>query len=230
MEVRAAAGAKREDCGEHEKRDERSRDDDAHGVSKGVASGVRTLKTVSFGKMGDPEAPKRFRQNSAAASVHGIPLRATGAMGQQSNSGKSRSKRDGIPNNPKIRKQLLKIASDKKEGMTYAKRKAMREAAGVKSKKENTEFGSKGMALKSAPKGPLEIRYRALAKKLRQCEELEVKKKEGATLDKWQLQKLRKKMFLKAEMKAMKKSMLGEGEEEEEESESESEESDDDNE
>ena len=59
---------------------------------------------------------------------------------------------------------------------------------------------------------------------------LEVKKKEGATLDKWQLQKLRKKMFLKAEMKAMKKSMLGEGEEEEEESESESEESDDDNE
>jgi hypothetical protein len=146
-----------------------------------------------------------------------------GTMGQQSNSGKARTKRDGVPNNPKIRKQLLKIASDKKEGMTFAKKKAMRLAA--KPKAPNTEFGKQGMDLKSAPKGPLEVRYRALAKKIRQCEELEAKKKEGVTLDKWQQQKLRKKMFLKAELKALAKEVTGEDAVEEE---SESDEDDDD--
>ena len=131
-------------------------------------------------------------------------------MGQQSNSGKARSKRDGIPNNPKIRKQLLKIASDKKEGMTFAKRKAIRDAA--KPKVPNTEFGKGGMKLKSAPKGPLEIRYRALAKKLRQCEELETKKREGVVLDKWQTHKLRQKLFHKAEMKNLSKALKGDDE------------------
>jgi hypothetical protein len=46
--------------------------------------------------------------------------------------------------------------------------------------------------------GPLEVRYRALAKKIRQCEELEGKKKTGVELDRWQQAKLRKKLFLKA--------------------------------
>jgi hypothetical protein len=56
----------------------------------------------------------------------------------------------------------------------------------------------------------MEVRYRALAKKIRQCEELEAKKKQGATLDKWQQQKLRKKMFLKAELRALTKEVTGE--------------------
>ena len=139
------------------------------------------------------------------------------AMGQQSNSGKARTKRDGIPNNPKIRKQLLKVAADKKEGMTYAKRKAMREAA--KPKTPSTAFGKQGMVLKAAPKGPLEVRYRALAKKIRQCEDLEKKKKEGATLDQWQLAKLRKKPFVKAEIRALKKAVGGDEAGEEDDSE-----------
>ena len=146
------------------------------------------------------------------------------AMGQQSNSGKARTKRDGIPNNPKIRKQLLKVAADKKEGMTYAKRKAMREAA--KPKTPSTEFGKQGMVLKAAPKGPLEVRYRALAKKIRQCEELEAKKKQGATLDKWQQQKL----FLKAELRALAKRVTGEDAAEEDESDETSDETSDDDE
>ena len=147
-------------------------------------------------------------------------------MWQQSNSGKARTKRDGIPNNPKMRKQMKKIASDKKEGMTYAKRRAMREAAGLvkKNESDDTNFGAAGMKLKADKKGPLEIRYRALAKKIRQCEDLEKKKKEGATLDQWQLAKLRKKPFLKAELKNLMKAAGGGGEDEEEEEEEESDE------
>ena len=96
----------------------------------------------------------------------------------------------------------------------------MREAA--KPKTPSTEFGKHGMVLKAAPKGPLEVRYRALAKKIRQCEELEAKKKQGATLDKWQQQKLRKKMFLKAELRALTKQVTGEDAAEEDESDDES--------
>ena len=161
---------------------------------------------------------------AAAVAAHSRVRVPVPAMGQQSNSGKARTKRDGVPNNPKIRKQLLKVAADKKEGMTYAKRKAMREAA--KPKTPSTEFGKQGMVLKAAPKGPLEVRYRALAKKIRQCEELEAKKKQGATLDKWQQQKLRKKMFLKAELRALTKQVTGEDAAEEDESDDESEEED----
>ena len=139
---------------------------------------------------------------------------------QQANTGKARTKRDGIPNNPKIRKQLRKIAADKKEGMTYAKRKAMREAA--KPKVPNTEFGKVGMVLKKEKKGPLEVRYRALAKKIRQCEELEAKKKQGVELDKWQQAKLRKKLFLKAELKNLAKA-VGMGDEDQDEDEDEDE-------
>ena len=127
---------------------------------------------------------------------------------QQANTGKSRTKRDAIPNNPKVRKQLRKIAADKKEGMTYAKRKAIREAN--KPKRPSTEFGKQGMVLKAEKKGPLEVRYRALAKKIRQCEELERKKKEGVELDRWQQAKLRKKLFLKAELKNLKAVVGGE--------------------
>ena len=137
----------------------------------------------------------------------------------QQNSGKARTKRDGIPNNPKIRKQLRKLAADKKEGMTYAKRKALREAA--KPKSPNTDFGKQGMPLKAAPKGPLEVRYRALAKKIRQCEELDRKRKEGVKLDQWQEAKLRKKKFLQAELKALTKAVGG-GEDGEDESEEDS--------
>ena len=149
-----------------------------------------------------------FSAAAAVAAPTPACVSPVSAMGQQSNSGKARTKREGIPNNPKIRKQLLKVAADKKEGMTYAKRKAMREAA--KPKTPSTEFGKQGMVLKAAPKGPMEVRYRALAKKIRQCEELEAKKKQGATLDKWQQQKLRKKMFLKAELRALTKEVTGE--------------------
>jgi hypothetical protein len=129
----------------------------------------------------------------------------------QSNTGKARTKRAAVPNNPKMRKQLRKIASDKKEGMTFAKRKAIRDAK--KPKRPTTEFGKEGMALKGEKKGPLEVRYRALAKKIRQCQELEAKKKEGGELDRWQQAKLRKKLFLKAEMKNLKAAVGGEGEE-----------------
>ena len=163
-----------------------------------------------------------FSAAAAVAAPTPACVSPVSAMGQQSNSGKARTKRDGIPNNPKIRKQLLKVAADKKEVMTYAKRKAMREAA--KPKTPSTEFGKQGMVLKAAPKGPLEVRYRALAKKIRQCEDLEKKKKEGATLDQWQLAKLRKKPFLKAELKNLMKAAGGGGEDEEEEEEEESDE------
>ena len=108
-------------------------------------------------------APPESVSAAAAVAAHSRVRVPVPAMGQQSNSGKARTKRDGIPNNPKIRKQLLKVAADKKEGMTYAKRKAMREAA--KPKTPSAAFGKQGMVLKAAPKGPLEVRYRALAKR-----------------------------------------------------------------
>ena len=83
----------------------------------------------------------------------------------------------------------------------------------------STNFGAAGMKLKADKKGPLEIRYRALAKKIRQCEDLEKKKKEGATLDQWQLAKLRKKPFVKAEIRALKKAVGGDEAGEEDDSE-----------
>lgn len=150
---------------------------------------------------------------------------------QQANTGKARTKRDAVPNNPKIRKQLRKIAADKKEGMTYAKRKAVREAN--KPKRPNTDFGKQGMALKAEKKGPLEVRHRALAKKIRQCEELEAKKKQGVELDRWQQAKLRKKIFLKAELKNLMAAVGGDEEgddDHEEDEEEEDEESDEDDE
>eukprot|EP00227_Mantoniella_beaufortii_P004892 CAMPEP_0197614648 /NCGR_PEP_ID=MMETSP1326-20131121/59609_1 /TAXON_ID=1155430 /ORGANISM="Genus nov. species nov., Strain RCC2288" /LENGTH=144 /DNA_ID=CAMNT_0043183523 /DNA_START=233 /DNA_END=664 /DNA_ORIENTATION=- len=133
---------------------------------------------------------------------------------QQQNSGKTRTKRAAIPNNPTIRKQLRKIAADKKEGMTFAKRKEIRMANSKKSQKNPTDFGKAGMELKAEKKGPLEIRYRALAKKMRQIEELEKKKKEGTTpLDRWQISKLHKKLFLQEEIKALVSAGAGGGEE-----------------
>ena len=63
------------------------------------------------------------------------------------------------------------------------------------------------------------MRYRALAKKLRQIAELEAKKKEGAKLDQWQLAKLRKKPFVKAEIRALKKAVGGDEAGEEDDSE-----------
>jgi hypothetical protein len=75
------------------------------------------------------------------------------------------------------------------------------------------------MKLKSETKGPMEVRFRALAKKLRQIAELEAKKKEGAKLDQWQLAKLRKKPFVKAEIRALKKAVGGDEAGEEDDSE-----------
>jgi hypothetical protein len=82
----------------------------------------------------------------------------------QSNSGRARLKRDAIPNNPKIRKQLRKIESDKKEGMTFAKRKAIRDAK--KPKRPTTEFGKEGMVLKAEKKAGL---YKLNAVDPRRC-------------------------------------------------------------
>ena len=129
----------------------------------------------------------------------------------QQNSGRARTKRDGIPNNPMIRKQLRKIAADQREGMTYAKRRAMREAAGVPKPSARVDFGKAGMPLKAAPKGPMEVRYRALAKKIRQCEELERKRREGAELDPSQVKKLQRKPFLKLELRNLVKAAGGSG-------------------
>ena len=47
--------------------------------------------------------------------------------------------------------------------------------------------------------------------RLRQIQELEAKKKEGASLDQWQLAKLRKKPFVKAEIRALARAVGGDG-------------------
>ena len=147
-------------------------------------------------------------------------------MGQQKQTGKTRTKRAAIPNSPAARKTIKKAAADKKEATivrSYAERKRLKQERAAKFEnvkhKNNTNFGSEGMKLKSETKGPMEVRYRALAKKLRQIAELETKKKEGAKLDQWQLAKLRKKPFVKAEIRALKKAVGGDEAGEEDDSE-----------
>ena len=147
-------------------------------------------------------------------------------MGQQKQTGKTRTKRAAIPNSPAVRKTIKKAAADKKEATivrSYAEKKRLKQERAAKFEnvkhKNNTKFGSEGMKLKSETKGPMEVRYRALAKKLRQIAELEAKKKEGAKLDQWQLAKLRKKPFVKAEIRALKKAVGGDEAGEEDDSE-----------
>ena len=96
-----------------------------------------------------------------------------------------------------MRKAIKKAAADKKEKTivrSYAEKKRLKQERAARFEnvkhKNNTNFGSEGMKLKAEAKGPMEVRYRALAKKLRQIQELEAKKKEGASLDQWQLAKL----------------------------------------
>ena len=140
------------------------------------------------------------------------------AMGQQSQSGRARTKRAPIPNSPAVRKAIKKAAADKKEKTivrSYAEKKRLKQERAARFEnvkhKNNTNFGSEGMKLKAEAKGPMEVRYRALAKKLRQIQELEAKKKEGASLDQWQLAKLRKKPFVKAEIRALARAVGGDG-------------------
>ena len=112
------------------------------------------------------------------------------AMGQQSQSGRARTKRAPIPNSPAVRKAIKKAAADKKEKTivrSYAEKKRLKQERAARFEnvkhKNNTNFGSEGMKLKAEAKGPMEVRYRALAKKLRQIQELEAKKKEQAVLE-----------------------------------------------
>ena len=69
--------------------------------------------------------------------------------------------------------------------------------------------------------GALEVRYRALAKKLRQIEDLERKRSEGTRMDAQQTKKLKRKEYLEAEMKNLEKLISGEAGDEEEEDEEE---------
>ena len=87
-------------------------------------------------------------------------------------------------------------------------------------KKYNTEFGKEGMVLKTnkgVKLGPMEIRYRALAKLLRQIEQLEERvEKDGLKLDAQQTKKLKRKAFVEEEMRQLIKAAKGEEDEEDE--------------
>ena len=89
--------------------------------------------------------------------------------------------------------------------------------------KYNTEFGKEGMVLKTnkgVKLGPMEIRYRALAKLLRQIEQLEQRvEKDGLKLDQQQTKKLKRKEFIEEEMRQLIKAAKGEEEEKEDEEE-----------
>tara|TARA_B100001250_G_C19128455_1_gene498456 strand:+ start:163 stop:501 length:339 start_codon:yes stop_codon:yes gene_type:complete len=100
--------------------------------------------------------------------------------------------------------------------------------------KYNTEFGKEGMVLKKnkgVKLGPMEIRYRALAKLLRQIEQLEQRvEKDGLKLDQQQTKKLKRKEFIEEEMRQLIKAAKGEEEEKEDEEEEVEEKEDDDDE
>ena len=89
--------------------------------------------------------------------------------------------------------------------------------------KYNTEFGKEGMVLKTnkgVKLGPMEIPYRALAKLLRQIEQLEQRvEKDGLKLDQQQTKKLKRKEFIEEEMRQLINAAKGEEEEKEDEEE-----------
>jgi len=161
-------------------------------------------------------------------------------MGGQSQTGKSRTKRDALPNSTKMRKKLEKLKSDRRPGITFAqKKKAERAKREAEKKSGDSRRASNDGAMRSVEGsyGPLEVRYRALAKKLRQIEELEQKMNEGQVkLDAQQEKKLKRKEYLEAEMRNLKKLISGgegsddedEDEDEDEDDEEEEEEEDDD--
>ena len=139
-------------------------------------------------------------------------------MGAQSRTGKARAKRDGVPLDAKTRKKLAAAESAKRPGLTYAqKRKAERAARDAKKRSGDSGRASNdGEMRRETPQyGPLEVRYRALAKKLRQIEALEAREREGEGMDAQQVKKLRRKEYLEAEMRNLKKLISGEEEEEE---------------
>ena len=219
-----------------QERQERARDVLAHGESGRVGVTFGESKKVSrllefFCRRlfivlaaAAPLSPHRPRARVPPQLIDARDRRAD--MGQQKQTGKTRTKRAAIPNSPAARKTIKKAAADKKEATivrSYAEKKRLKQERAAKFEnvkhKNNTNFGSEGMKLKSETKGPMEVRFRALAKKLRQIAELEAKKKEGAKLDQWQLAKLRKKPFVKAEIRALKKAVGGDEAGEEDESE-----------
>ena len=107
-------------------------------------------------------------------------------MGAQSRTGKARAKRDGVPLDAKTRKKLAAAASATRPGITYAqKREAERAARDAKKRSGDSGRASNdGEMRRETPRyGPLEVRYRALAKKLRQIEALEAREQEGEGMD-----------------------------------------------
>ena len=187
-----------------------------------------------------PPSPKKCA-SPAAATARASPrraraferdrdeARATTVMGAQSRTGKARAKRDGVPLDAKTRKKLAAAESAKRPGITYAqKRKAQRAARDAKKRSGDSGRASNdGEMRRETPQyGPLEVRYRALAKKLRQIEALEAREREGEGMDAQQVKKLRRKEYLEAEMRNLKKLISGEEEEEESEDDDEDEEED----
>ena len=111
-----------------------------------------------------------------------------------------------------MKEKVKKIKAERKPGITFAQKKKQKKEEDAKKKggKYNTEFGKEGMVLKNkgAKLGPMEIRYRALAKLLRQIEQLEEKEK----LDAQQTKKVKRKAFIEEEMRQLIKAAKGEDE------------------
>ena len=132
-------------------------------------------------------------------------------MGGQNVTGKTRTKRDARPNSAKARKALAKTLSARKPGITFAqKRKAEKAARDAKRASGDSARAMNDQAMRREKYGPLEVRYRALAKKLRQIEELDAKAAAGERLDKQQEKKVRRREYLEAEMANLKKLISGE--------------------
>ena len=144
-------------------------------------------------------------------------------MGEESRTKKTRTKRPAQPNSKRVKEKVKKIKSERKPGITFAQKKKMKREEEKKRGKYNTEFGKEGMVLKTnkgVKLGPMEIRYRALAKLLRQIEQLEQRvEKDGLKLDQQQTKKLKRKEFIEEEMRQLIKAAKGEEEEKEDEKE-----------
>ena len=173
-------------------------------------------------------SPRRFAK-AKRANVD-VEKETHDAMGSQNRTNKARTKRDAVPNNAKARKQIAKLESAKKPGITYAqKRKAEKAARDALKMSGNSARASNDQAMRregGVKYGALEVRYRALAKKLRQIEDLERKRSEGTRMDAQQTKKLKRKEYLEAEMKNLEKLISGEAGDKEEEDEEDEEEED----
>eukprot|EP00242_Pyramimonas_sp_CCMP2087_P005521 CAMPEP_0198208140 /NCGR_PEP_ID=MMETSP1445-20131203/11537_1 /TAXON_ID=36898 /ORGANISM="Pyramimonas sp., Strain CCMP2087" /LENGTH=157 /DNA_ID=CAMNT_0043881425 /DNA_START=97 /DNA_END=570 /DNA_ORIENTATION=+ len=151
-------------------------------------------------------------------------------MGENSTTGKHRTKRPDFRANAKKRKQEADKAQEKKEGVTYASvRKAKLakiEATGVQPGER--KFDNQSMKMKKYRES--EKLVRALTKKLRHIDELIKKKESGAVMDEQQLDKIDKRDEVLLELEGsqgppkLKKAKGGDSEEEEDEDEDEEEE------